>query len=114
MDTLHELMVEQPGAEFFLLLGADQALAFDRWHRFTDILANATICIAERDQSTGTSGIFSPQSGVQARLASLQMPLMQVSATDIRQRVAAQLGVAHLVPGPIARYIDQHQLYQTT
>ena len=32
-------------------------------------------------------------------------------ATDVRARVAAGLGIDHLVPEAVARYIDQHHLY---
>ena len=41
------------------------------------------------------------------------MPAMDTSATDIRTRVAAHLGIDHLVPAAVARYIDQHHLYRT-
>ena len=36
---------------------------------------------------------------------------LAVSATDIRERRAAGLGIDHLVPAPVARYIDLHHLY---
>jgi nicotinate-nucleotide adenylyltransferase len=114
VDTLDALKAENPGAAFFLVLGADQAEAFASWHRWQAIVANATICIAARDQSTGTSGIFGSHSGLEARIETLRLPSIPLSATEIRHRVASRLGVAHLVPEAVARYIDNHQLYQTT
>ena len=126
VDTLAELQAEHPGAQFFLVLGADQAQAFGSWHRWQDIVANAIICIAQRDQSTLTFGVLGSKSGLkippngpiqasaEAQTLAIRMPLMDISATAVRQRVAANLGVAHLVPEAVARYIDNHQLYQTT
>ena len=45
------------------------------------------------------------------RFLPLGLPLMDLSATDVRARVAAGLGIDHLVPAAVARYIDQHHLY---
>ena len=38
---------------------------------------------------------------------------LDTSATNIRARVAAHLGIDHLVPAAVARYIDQHHLYRS-
>jgi len=59
------------------------------------------------DATIGTSNLPG------ARVEFLSMPAMDTSATDIRTRVAAHLGIDHLVPAAVARYIDQHHLYRT-
>ncbi|MGZ5242127.1 MAG: nicotinate-nicotinamide nucleotide adenylyltransferase, partial [Caldimonas sp.] len=40
------------------------------------------------------------------------LPMMDVSSTEVRRRVAAGESVAGLVPEAVARYIDQHRLYR--
>jgi nicotinate-nucleotide adenylyltransferase len=112
-DTLAELRAEHPQAKWHLLIGADQAKAFTQWQRWQELAANAIICIAQRDHLTLTTELFSSEMGSEVRFETLQTPLWPVSATDIRQRVAAGLGVSHLVSEPVARYIAFHQLYQT-
>ena len=48
------------------------------------------------------------------RYERVELPPMPVSATEIRARVAAGQGIAQLVPGPVAGYIDRYNLYRTT
>ena len=113
-DTLQELRAEHPAAQWHLLIGADQALAFTQWQRWQELVAHAIICIAQRDHSTPASEVFSSKFGSKSQIRLLQTPWMPVSATDIRQRVAHGLGVSHLVPEAVARYIVDHSLYQTS
>ena len=115
IDTLTELQAEWPLAQLFLILGGDQAAALPDWHRWQELPQAAIISIASRDQSTLESAISppsSPFSGIPSgRFRALHMPSMSLSATEVRRRVAAGLGIDHLVPAGVARYIDQHHLY---
>jgi nicotinate-nucleotide adenylyltransferase len=112
VDTLRELHAECVGAEFFVILGEDQGQAFASWHRSEEIPQLATICVAER---AGFTGKASPKDGSDAlpnEFVQLKMPPVPLSSTDIRQEVANHHNVAPLVLEPVARYIDQHHLYQ--
>jgi nicotinate-nucleotide adenylyltransferase len=117
VDTLRELQAEHPGVQPVLVIGADQAAALPSWSDWEQIVKDAIISIAARKETTGTKGIFDLQSVPGARLAPLVLPDMPVSATHIRSVIAAGThgtkGVDHLVPASVARYIDQHHLYQT-
>ena len=113
VDTLHELSHEFPDAELFLIMGGDQARALTSWRDWETILRLAIICVADRDAATRASPTFSAPIGLESRFRQLHLPAMPVSATDIRSRIAAQHSVATLVFEPVARYIDEHHLYQT-
>jgi nicotinate-nucleotide adenylyltransferase len=113
VDTLREIKLEQPGAELFLVIGEDQARALTTWHDWEEIPKLAIICVAARADSTGDEGQFNAPKAWKSRFCTLQMPLLPVSATDIRSRIASHQGVVPLVGEPVARYIDQHHLYQT-
>ena len=116
IDTLQALQAENPQAQLYLIMGADQFAAFRQWHRWQDILQLAIICIAARAQSMPTPAEFDAYTGQKDRFFTLQLPLMPVSATQIRQLMAAGGATAgeltHLVPEPVARYISLHQLYR--
>ena len=57
--------------------------------------------------------VIGPQfGGFGATAAELPLAAMDVSSTAIRDRVAAGLGIADLVPAPVARYIELHGLYR--
>ena len=117
VDTLREIRLEQPGAELFLVIGEDQARSLTTWHDWEEIPKLAIICVAARADSMRAedqfNGPFSAPQAYQSRFCTLQMPLLSVSATDIRSRIASRQGVVPLVGEPVARYIDQHHLYQT-
>lgn len=113
-DTLSELRAEFPAAQLFLVLGEDQARVFTTWHRWEAIVKLAIICVAARADESGASGGFSTESGPTTPFQRLELPLLSVSATDIRQRVASHKSVSPLVFDSVARYIEQHHLYLTT
>ena len=113
IDTLRTLQSELPRAELYLLMGADQASRFTSWQGWEEIARTAIISVALRaDKSCANVG-FSPEILPAGRWEMLQAPPVELSATDIRHRVFNSQGIAHLVPDGVARYIDQHHLYQT-
>jgi nicotinate-nucleotide adenylyltransferase len=120
-DTLRELQREYPQAELFLVLGADQLLAFKSWVRWQEVLELATLAVANRATNIGADASLDQDletdlSGVDLPFELLNMPLKNISASAVRARVgqpvlsAAALDV--LVPEAVARYISQHHLYQ--
>ena len=121
VDTLLALQAEHPAAQLYLIMGADQFAAFGQWHQWQTILQTAIICIAARARIIWPKDQFDAYNEAQKRLLELPLPEMAVSATQIRQLLAAAasagLGenqaIADLLPAPVARYIAQHQLYQT-
>ena len=139
IDTLRELLAEQPGSALFLVIGADQARAFDRWRAPEAIVGLATICVAGRppDGSFGSPDVVptSPaQSGAARAVPSsprepapslaypipggrwidLALPPLAVSATGIRQALARGESPDGLLDPAVARYIAQHHLYPPT
>lgn len=120
-DTLAELHREWPGAQFFLILGADQLLAFKTWMRWPEVLQMAQLAVANRATRIGEDALDSTHLGadlsdVDVPFIPLDMPLTNISATAVRARFGQPLGrsgtQAALVPPAVAGYISQHHLYQ--
>ncbi|MFN4349895.1 MAG: nicotinate (nicotinamide) nucleotide adenylyltransferase [Hylemonella sp.] len=114
LDTLRELHAEDPLAEFYLVMGKDQADVLPTWRHWEEIVRLAIICVADRDLLTGQETRFVPPPEMAGRFCKLQMPAMDISATGIRARVASQQGIAPLVSPAVARYIEDNHLYQST
>ena len=113
VDTLRELKALHGGSELFLIIGEDQAIALPSWHAWEKILELAIICVAERENTMGSQPRFVAPKAHESRFKRLPIPALPISATDIRSRIAAHQSVVPLVCEPIARYIDNHHLYQT-
>lgn len=105
VDTLEDLRRRHPGAALFLLLGEDQAARLPTWHRHADLAELATLCVAARP------GGSSPTHCKAGSFRRIEMPAMNISATEIRHRLREGQGVSTLVPAEVARYIAEHQLY---
>lgn len=120
-DTLRELAAEYPGSPLFLVLGADQLLAFRSWVRWPEVLQHATLAVADRATDIGADAPVDQSqemdlSAVDIPFQRVHMPLTNISASAVRARAGATLAgpgpLDVLVPEPVARYISAHYLYQ--
>jgi nicotinate-nucleotide adenylyltransferase len=120
-DTLRELADEYPGAELFLVLGADQLLVFKRWVRWSEVLDLATLAVANRAEEIGADAPRehaqeTDLSAVDLPFRRLDMPLENISATAVRAHVGQPVdrgnSLTVLVPEAVASYISLHHLYQ--
>ena len=112
VDTLAALRLVHESADFFLVMGADQAAKFSTWREWQQIAAWAQLAIADRPLNgqahTMAAEWHNPPHTKSVRL---HMPLMPVSATEIRSQLQnASASEAALSPSVI-QYIQQHHLY---
>ena len=103
VDTLESLRGREPRAAFTLLLGADAAAELGAWHRAGELPGLARIVVLARP------GTPVPSSPLIA--ASLEVPAVDISATEIRRRARAGLPVRYWVPDAVAEYMARHRLY---
>lgn len=107
VETLEELTAETPRAEFVLLLGADSFIDFPGWNSPGRIVQIARLLVYPR---TGFS--IPPDSPFLRHADMLSAPMVEVSSTMIRRRVAMGKSIRYLVPDAIHRFIHSHGLYR--
>jgi nicotinate-nucleotide adenylyltransferase len=107
LDTVRELVAAEPGCQWFLVLGQDQYASLHTWHDWRELLERVSLAIANRP---GAALAVNPEIA-RAKHQVVRLPMMDVSSTEVRRRVAAGESIADLVPGTVARYIGQHRLY---
>ena len=110
VDTLEELHRRLPDAELALVLGADCLPELTTWRAPERIERLAEIVLVPRP------GITAPeeQTATPIRIGTIvEMPLVDISSHDIRQRVSARRSIRYLVPRAVECYIETHSLYRS-
>lgn len=107
-DTLEQLAVGDPGAELFLIVGADVAAELGTWRR-TDVVARlATLVVVSR---AGTPVVDVPPPWLPARVARVEIPALAVSSSELRERAGAGRPLDHLLPLAAVDCIRRRGLY---
>jgi nicotinate-nucleotide adenylyltransferase len=108
LDTVHELRAKHPGTQWFLILGHDQYAGLHTWGGWRELLGLVTLAVANRP---GSQDHVNPE--VRAFPTEVvPLPMLDVSATVVRQAVASGADIAKLVPAQVASYIEIHGLYR--
>jgi len=107
LDTVRELAAAEPGTEWVLILGQDQYASLHTWRDWRELLS--LVCLAIANRPGAALAVNNQIASVEHR--EVLLPMMDVSSTEVRRRVAAGESIADLVPEAVARYIGQRQLY---
>ena len=107
VDTVRELAARHPGTSWHLVIGQDQYASFHTWHEWQALLGLVTLAIANRPDAP----LAADPQVLRVPHEAVALPMMDISSTDIRGRLAHGQGIDDLVPPPVARYIARHHLY---
>ena len=106
-DTLQRLSNDFPQHQFTLLIGSDNWTAFDRWYHHEDILQNYKIVIYPRlGDEIGKNEL--PDS-----VSLLNAEFINISSTEIRERISNGKSIDHLVPAEIAVEVTNAYSHQS-
>ena len=116
VDTIAELRRQYgTGADLYFILGWDSLSELPRWHQPARLIDLCYLVAVPRpgQAAPDLDSLEAHVPGISQRVILMDRPMVDISATDIRQRVALGQTVDHLVPEPVAQYIRQHRLYLT-
>jgi nicotinate-nucleotide adenylyltransferase len=103
VDTLRALRAREPDAEFVLLVGADAAAELSSWREAEAIPGLALVVAFAR---AGADPVAGP-----LIWRTVAVPTLDISATDVRERVRAGKPIRWLVPEVVVRFIAAERLY---
>jgi nicotinate-nucleotide adenylyltransferase len=99
-DTVEEIRGRESDAEVFLLIGSDNVNELSKWHRFSELEQLVRFVVLDR---SGRAYDHSYQ---------VIRRTVDISATEIRKRVASGRSIRYLVPPAVEQIIRQQDLYR--
>ncbi len=113
VDTLALLRAEYPDDDFYLLIGSDMLLYFDKWYRWREIKSMCTLCSFSRSDDEDYALLRDYAENVLGGgVLLLDQPPMEISSTEVRRRVRAGEEIGELVPEAVEEYIRERGLYR--
>jgi nicotinate-nucleotide adenylyltransferase len=113
IGTLERLREEEPQAGLVYLIGSDALQELPRWHEPERIVAMcAAIGVMDRaGHAPNVAKLDREVPGLAAKLRSIRVPRIEISAREIRRRVAQGRSIRYLVPDAVRELVDQEGLY---
>lgn len=114
IDTLRQSTLEYAGrAELFLILSWNTLAELPAWKNPGEIVLLATIVAVPRPgyMKPVLESLETKIPGITLKIIWLESPIINISATSIRQRVASSEPISELVPPLVEQYIKKNRLY---
>lgn len=105
IHTLAYLREKYPSHEFTIIMGSDSFQNLNKWKNAETIITNYSVLVYKRPgfDVTNTFG---------AKLTILNAPLLEISATYIRECIQNGKSIRYLVPASVAEEIDRSAFYR--
>lgn len=104
-DTLAELRAADPDVDLYVILGNDAAAGFETWERHDEVLALAHLVVVDRPGTPTPIDDGLPWTRI-------DIPELEISSTELRQRVAEGRSIDYLTPSAVVRCIADRGLYR--
>ncbi|MBK6499629.1 MAG: nicotinate-nucleotide adenylyltransferase [Saprospiraceae bacterium] len=107
IDTLIHLQEKYPKREFCLIMGGDNVESLPKWKNYELLLQNYDIYVYERPGYNTTLAEDNPRIKIVK-----DVPMMDISATFIRNAIRDKKSIQYLVPEKVFDYLDGSQMYK--
>jgi len=107
IDTLIHLQEKYPKREFCLIMGGDSVESLPKWKNYELLLQNYDIYVYERPGYNTTLAEDNPRIKIVKNV-----PMMDISATFIRNAIRDKKSIQYLVPEKVFDYLDGSQMYK--
>jgi nicotinate-nucleotide adenylyltransferase len=115
VDTMRLLHAQFPDTELYFIMGMDSLANILTWRSPDQLIRACRLAVFNRPGfSVDLPALEARLPGLRERAVLLPAPALDIAASDLQRRVRAGQSIAHLVPEPVASYIAEHGLYQTT
>jgi nicotinate-nucleotide adenylyltransferase len=113
VDTLRRLRAELgESTRLYFITGADAVLHILTWKDRDEVLGLAEFIAATRP-GYALARLSDLMPGLSERLHPMEIPMLAISSTEIRARVARGAPIQYLVPDGVVRYVAERGLYRS-
>lgn len=113
VDTLHQLAELYPYDEFYFIVGSDTLYSIEKWYRPMEIFEMAKLLTScrniEKEELNQQIDYLKNKYG--AKIYNLYMPNIDISSTDIRDKVKHGMSIRYYTPDAVIQYIEENKLY---
>jgi nicotinate-nucleotide adenylyltransferase len=115
VDTL-TMLRKQRGSEasFFFILGRDTLAELPLWKEPQKLVQLCQLVVPPRLGSRDLKHLGKAIPGLLDKVIQLDMPVIGISSSEIRQRIAQGLSIRYLVPPEVETYITEQKIYSTS
>jgi len=106
IDTLAVLTEKYPAKSFKIIIGEDNLANFEKWKNYDVILDNYGLYVYPRP------GVTNSDLKRHANVKMVEAPLLDISATYIRQCLKDNKSIRYLVPEPVERILQHRNFYK--
>ncbi|MFZ4542456.1 MAG: nicotinate (nicotinamide) nucleotide adenylyltransferase [Saprospiraceae bacterium] len=106
IDTLSYLTEKFPKREFVLIMGGDNIATLNKWKNYEQILQHFSIYVYNRPESDPGEFATHP------KIHFFEAPLLDISATYIREAIRNRKSVRYLVPDKVFEYFEGSTMYR--
>ena len=108
VNTLAHLQEKFPENEFALIMGADNLNSFHKWKNYEVILQNHDIYVYPRIATAAENTAIKNH----PKVHHIDAPIVEISATFIRENIKNKKNVTPLLPSKVWDYIDHNNFYK--
>ncbi|GIP39552.1 putative nicotinate-nucleotide adenylyltransferase [Paenibacillus sp. J31TS4] len=109
IDTMARLRGDYPDHRFHLIIGADMVMYLPSWHRIEELTELVSFIGLQRPGYE--LDLERLPEKIRSSVTLVPMPLLEISSTELRQRLSSGRSARYLLPDPVLRYLEEKGLY---
>ena len=116
IDTIKYLMSKNENTEYYFIMGSDSLYNFNKWKDYKELLNLCKFIVAKRPNQNDNKKLrekVKELNNISSNsIQILESPMIDISSTDIRERISFNKSIKYLVPETVELYIEKHGLYR--
>jgi nicotinate-nucleotide adenylyltransferase len=112
LDTVKIVGAQFPSAELYFVMGGDSLRDLPKWHRPQELIALCKLAVMRRPGDNLNPGMHKAVlPGLEQRVVMMDTPVLEISSTEIINRLRQGKSVRYLVPDEVLAYIAEYGVY---